>query len=168
MLYLVYDCAKHGLQNLLNLKAAFKYHDMLLDKQYDCSLEFVAPWIFQIEEEQMDVFRSMDLPTQDLLWFDSKVEMQDIIKAFQKVIYNGDPEFAPQYFRIWDIQIMVGELSKPNTESIQSLFKVIDNFYLLKDEMMKMYYLDFWGVLNTKTAQNIVLKKELCHNRLQE
>ena len=156
MLYVVYDSAKHGVAGLMMLRQVFKDNDMLLNKTYDGDLEYVAPWIFKIEENEMQKLKTMHISLQDLLWFESKVEMSDIIHAFQKIIYNNDPENATQFFRVWDIQILVQELAKPKDNPVYDFFKVIDNIYLLKDEMMRMYYLDFWGVLNDRTVQNIL------------
>lgn len=168
MLYLVYDAAKYGVPGLMSLKEQFPRHELLLSKEFDSDLAFVAPWIFRIEEEKMEAFQNLTVDSQNLLWFESKVEMLDIIKAFQKIIYNNDPEFAKEYFRVWDIKVLVGELSKPKENPVLDLFKVIDNIYLLNEEMMKMYYLDFWGVLNNKTAQNIIPKSTICHFQPQD
>ncbi len=168
MMYLIYDTAKHQVPGLMALKAQFPVHDMLLDKAFDGDLEYVAPWIFQVEEEKMDALKSLHINAQNLLWFDSKVTIFDIIKAFQKLIYNNNPENAKQFFRVWDIQVLVQELAKPKDSPVFDLFKVIDNIYLLNDEMMKMYYLDFWGVLNNKTVQNIIPKPNVCHSQPQE
>lgn len=156
MLYVIYDAAKHGIPGLVNLRQLFTEGSMLLDKQYDADLEFVAPWLFSVDENSMHILKSTNIQLQDLLWFESKVEVADIITAFQKLIYNNYPENAKQFFRVWDIQVLMQELSKPKGNPVFDLFKVIDNIYLLKDEMMKMYYLDFWGVLNNKTIQNIL------------
>ena len=156
MLYVIYDAAKHGIPGLMTLRQLFGKGSMLLNKQYDGDLEFVAPWIFGVDENSMQTLKSTDIQLQDLLWFESKVEQADIINAFQKIIYNNDPANAKQFFRVWDIQVLMQELTKPKGNPVFELFKVIDNIYLLKDEMMKMYYLDFWGVLNNKTIQNIL------------
>ena len=168
MMFLIYDTAKHEIPGLISLKKQFSKHDMLLNKCYDGDLEYVAPWIFQIAEEELHALKSLNIDAQEMLWFDSKASLIDIIRVFQNIIYNNDPRNAKQFFRIWDIQILVQELSKQNDNPVFKLFEVIDNIYLLNDEMMKMYYLDFWGVLNNKTLKNIIPQSSVCHSQLQE
>lgn len=167
MMFLIYDTAKHEVPGLIALKKQFPIHDMLLNKTYDGDLEYVAPWIFQVAEEAMEAIKSIDIDAQDLLWFESRASMLDIVKIFQQIIYNNDPKHAKQFFRVWDIQILVQELAEQKDDPVFELFKVIDNIYLLNDKMMKMYYLDFWGVLNNKTVHNIIPKSKVCHNQLQ-
>ncbi len=168
MLFLIYDTAKHEVPGLMALRQQFPVHDMLLNRKYDGDLEFVAPWLFQVEEDKMDTLKSVNIDAQNLLWFESKVDLPDIVKVFQDVIYNNDPEHAKQFFRVWDINMLVQQLSGPKDSPVLKLFTVIDHIYLLNDEMMKMYYLDFWGVLNNKTVQNIIPKPNVCHSPLQE
>lgn len=152
---MIYDAALNGPANLFHIKKVFITHQCLLNTAYDGDITYAAPWIFEVKEEQLDWFKSSNLQAQELLWIESTNSITDITMAFQKLIYPQGVQLSKSFFRCWDIDVLLNDLKEKNSKCKQ-LFQIIDHIYLLKDEFMQAYYLDYWGILNKKTINNIL------------
>lgn len=155
MQYFIYDTSVHGITNLMALKACISSNQFVLDERYDKDMMWCGPWLFQINDSDLEIMRQKLLLHQNYLWFSSEASLQELTLLFQKVIYQNYPQSSRVFFRCWDLKVIMEDL-KQNNSQCKLLFQLIDHLFLISDEYMQAYYLDHWGVLNTKTISSII------------
>ena len=159
MLYMIYDAGLLGGAPLFAFKQNIPNGQMLLHHEFDKDLEWAAPWIFPITEEHLEWLSNEHYTTSKFLWFESTATQFDLVQAFRKIIYNNDPEHATSFFRCWDLNVLLDDLRNEKSRC-KYLFQFIDHLYLIRDEDMQAYYLDYWGVLNVKSMTHFNATKQ--------
>lgn len=155
MLYLIYDAAQYGSQQLYQLLSKVKNCNMLFHPIYDAGLEWVAPWIFSVTDDDLESINKEQWNKDSYYLIESKASLLELTNLFSDLIYQKDPQHAISYFRCWDIQVLIKDLLSENSEC-KKLFQYIDKIYNLSEDNIETYYLDVWGKLHKKTINHLL------------
>lgn len=133
MRYFCFDSALNEVYTLLLLQKEFPHHVNLFAGTKDESIWHVAPWLFQINDE--NIYEKWEDPNCHLercIILETPVALHELKEHLQQFLYKKVTN-KTVYNRFWDAKVLKSQLEKMSSAALSDFFEAIKDLFIQQD-----------------------------------